>query len=377
MTETFDFAVIGAGIAGASAAFRLAAHGSVVLLEAESQPGYHTTGRSAALYSERYRNPLIRGLAKASGNLLMNPPDGFTDTSLLTPRGLVIIGRPDQQAGLDGQFDAEQLAAGIARPISVDEACALSPALRPEPLSGAFLVPAAQDIDVNALHRGFLAGFARAGGRLVCDAPVQALSRKGGAWSIATRAGGFEAAVVVNAAGAWADEIAQLAGVAPIGLTPKRRTAMLLPAPANFDTSDWPIVINEADELYFKPDAGALLISPMDETPSAPCDAAPEELDVASAVARFEASTTAQVSRVTHRWAGLRTFAADGSFVVGFEPGESRFFWLAGQGGYGVQTAPALSRLAAGLIATRLGKPVANRLSEWDFASAVDPARLR
>lgn len=224
MMETADFAVIGGGIAGASAAYRLAAHGSVLLLEAESQPGYHTTGRSAALYSERYKNPVIRGLAAASAGLLFEPPDGFADEPLVTPRGLLIIGREDQRAALDGQFSPEQLSCGIAEPVSVAEACSLSPSLRPDYITGAYLVPAAQDIDVNALHRGFLRGFAKAGGRLVCNARVQALTREGEGWRIETTAGMYAAGVVVNAAGAWADEVARLAGLQPLGLAPKRRT---------------------------------------------------------------------------------------------------------------------------------------------------------
>ncbi len=177
MAETADFIVIGGGIAGASAACRLAAHGRVLLLEAESHPGYHTTGRSAALYSERYKNPVIRGLAAASGGLLFDPPDSFADAPLLTPRGLLITGRDDQKAALDAQFTPEQLADGIAERVSIADACRFSPALRPDYYTGAYLVPAARDIDVNALHQGFLRGFARAGGKLVCHARLQKLTR--------------------------------------------------------------------------------------------------------------------------------------------------------------------------------------------------------
>lgn len=377
MVETFDFAVIGAGIAGASAAFRLAAHGSVVLLERESQPGYHTTGRSAALFSERYRNPLIRGLAKASGTLLADPPDGFADAPLLAPRGLLIIGRADQQAALDGQFSAEQLTAHIAEPVSVADACRLSPVLRPEPLAGAYWVPAAQDIDVNGLHQGFLRGFAKAGGRLVCDAPVTGLRREGGGWRIETGAGVFAAGVVVNAAGAWADEVGRCAGLVPLGLQPKRRTCITFDPPAALAEGlpRWPMVMDAAEEFYFKPEAGRVLASPADESDSPPVDAQPEELDVALAAERVQQATTLAVRRITHRWAGLRSFLPDRMPVAGPDPAEASFIWLAGQGGFGIMTAEALGRAAAA-AAAQFVLP-ADLTASGVTAEALAPARLK
>jgi D-arginine dehydrogenase len=376
MAETTDFVVIGGGIAGASAAFRLAAYGSVLLLEAESHPGYHTTGRSAALYSERYKNPVIRGLATASGGLLFAPPDGFADAPLLTPRGLLITGRDDQKAALDAQFTPQQLADGIAKEMSIEEACRLSPSLRPDYYTGAYLVPAAQDIDVNALHQGFLRGFAKTGGRVVCDARVQGLMREGDGWRIETPTGPFAAGVVVNAAGAWADEVGKLAGLKPLGLAPKRRTCITFDPPAEMaeGLSRWPMVIDATEEFYFKPEAGRVLVSPADETDTPPVDAQPEELDIALAAHRMEQATILKVQRITHRWAGLRSFLPDRMPVAGADPAEPSFVWLAGLGGFGIMTSEALGR-AACAAAVREALPddmVAKGLS----ASDLSPARL-
>lgn len=376
MSETFDFAVIGAGIAGASAAYRLAEHGSVVLLEAESHPAYHTTGRSAALFSERYKNPLIRGLAKASGALLANPPDGFAQAPLLTPRGLLIVGREDQKAALAGQFSAEQLAAGIAEPVSITDACRMSPALRPEPLVGAYLVPAAQDIDVNALHQGFLRGFAKAGGQLVCNARVTGLARRGDGWQVQTAAGDYAVGIVVNGAGAWADEVGKLAGLQPLGLQPKRRTCITFDAPAHLadGLAGWPMVIDATEEFYFKPEAGRVLASPADETDTPPVDAQAEEIDVAIAADRVQQATTLEVRRITHRWAGLRSFLPDKMPVAGPDPVEAGFVWLAGQGGFGIMTSEAMGRAAAA-AAIQADLP-ADLVDCGVTAEALAPARL-
>ncbi len=376
MPETADFAVIGGGIAGASAAYRLAAHGSTVLFEAENRPGYHTTGRSAALYSERYKNPVIRGLAAASGGLLMEPPEGFADSPLVSPRGLLIIGRSDQQAALEGQFSGEQILAGIAEPVSAEEACRLCPVLRPDYLAGAYLVPAAQDIDVNSLHQGFLRAFSRGGGRTVCDARVTGLSREGGGWRIETRAGEFSVGMIVNAAGAWADEVAKLAGLSPLGLTPKRRTCITFDPPGDMAGSlpGWPMVMDAAEEFYFKPEAGRVLASPADETDSPPVDAQPEELDIALAADQVERATTLRVRRISHRWAGLRNFLPDRLPVAGLDPADSRFVWLAGLGGFGIMTSEALGRAAT---AAAIGETLpADLMARGIDGANLSPARL-
>ena len=376
VSEIADFAVIGAGIAGASAAFRLAEYGTVLLLEGESAPGYHTTGRSAALFSERYRNPLIRGLAQASGELLRNPPPGFGDAGLLTDRGLMIVGTASQHEAVRNQFTDEQMRTGIAEELSVAEACELCPVLRPDYLGSARLVPQAKDIDVNALHQGFLRGLAHAGGQLVCNARVQGLTHSGGVWRIETPAGDFQAGVIVNAAGAWADQVGSLAGARPLGLKPKRRTCITFDPPANLAAGvpEWPMVMDAEENFYFKPEAGRILASPGDETDTPPTEAQPEELDVAIAVDRVQTATNLSVQRITHRWAGLRSFLPDKMPVAGLDPAVEGFIWLAGLGGFGIMTSEALGRAAAA-AATGSALPADLTAAGID-PSALSPARI-
>lgn len=372
--RSVDFVVVGAGIAGASAAYRLAARGSVVLLEQEEAPGYHTTGRSAALYSRRYKNPLIRGLAGASGAFLEDPPDGFAEHPLLTPRGLLVIGRPDQQAALDGQFTPEQIASGLASAVPVEEACRLVPVLDPAYLGGALLLPSAKDIDVNGLHRGFLRGLGRAGGEVVTDAGLISGRREGGAWRIETKAGAFSAGAVVNAAGAWVDTVADRCGIRPLGIAPKRRTCVTFDPPAGLDPAAWPMVMDAGEGFYFKPEAGRILASPCDETDQPPSDAQPEEFDVAIAVDRVERAATLKVGRITHRWAGLRCFLADRMPVAAEDPEAPGFVWLAGLGGFGIMTSEALGRAAA---SAALGEPLPTDLAaEGVTAEMLSPLRL-
>ncbi len=350
MDRTSDIIVIGAGIAGASAAWALSKKHRVVLLERESQPGYHTTGRSAAAYTRAYGNSTIRGLTAAGRGFFEAPPPGFAEHPLLSPRGFLFIARPDQMESLAAaEEDARPFAPDVAR-LGAEEARARVPALKAGHLAGAFLEPDASDIDVHALHQGFLRGFRAAGGSLVGNADVRGLERDGGLWRVATNAGDFAAGILVNAAGAWCDEIAALAGARPVGLVPKRRTAFLFTPSEAYDTAAWPVVIDVDEQFYFKPDAGKLLGSLADETPSPPCDAQPEELDLAMAVDRIETATDLTIRRLDHRWAGLRSFVADKSPVVGFDPALDGFFWLAGQGGYGIQTSPALARVTAALV---------------------------
>ena len=373
--ESYDVLVVGAGIAGASAAYELAASGRVIVLERESAPGYHTTGRSAALLTENYGNPIVRALTMASRRFFEQPPDGFTEHPLLAPRGALWVARDDQLAALDeATAEAQALVPSIQR-IGVDEAVEISPALRRAYVASALHEPEAMDMDIHAIHNGFLKGLAARGGTRATDAEVTALSRDGGAWVAETRAGRFAAPVVVNAAGAWCDEVARLAGAAPVGLTPKRRTAITFDPPPGIDVAAWPLTIDIDEEFYFKPEAGRVLASPADETPSPPCDAQPEELDVALAVERLETATHLEVKRITHRWAGLRSFVADKTPVVGMDDEAEGFFWLAGQGGYGIMTSPAMARAAAGLITSgALPADLADLgLGEADLA----PRRLR
>lgn len=374
MAETSDILVIGAGIAGASAAFELAREAHVVLLEQEDQPGYHTTGRSAALFTEAYGNLAIRRLTSAGRAFFESPPEGFAEHRLLSPRGTLFIAREDQLASLERALVETPSTAEVRR-LSGDAAIAVNPALDPAYVAAALHEPSAEDIDVHALHTGFLRGLRRRGGRIVNGAGVAALARAGGGWTADTPAGRFAAPLVVNAAGAWADLVAGLAGVRPVGLVPKRRTAFTFDPPEGWDIAGWPATIDIDETFYFKPDAGRVLGSPADETPSAPCDARPEELDIALGVDRIERATRLTVPRLTASWAGLRSFVADKTPVVGFEPEAEGFFWLAGQGGYGIQTAPALARAAAALISAG-ALPDDLRARGLDEA-ALGPGRLR
>jgi D-arginine dehydrogenase len=344
-----DILVIGAGIAGASVAAHLAETCSVVMVEREERPGYHATGRSAALFTEIYGNSTIRSLTRASRHFLFETPSEFSEVPLTRPRGCLYIATAAQLDAIhafhtlpDIEPETRLLEAGAAH-----ELC---PILRQGYVAGALLEPACADIDVHALHQGYLRLFKQRGGRVLHNASVHSLARLSGGWTAEAGGDSVAAGMVVNAAGAWADEIAVLAGLPRIGLTPCRRTVVLVDAPADMDIGAWPFVNDIDDKFYFKPDAGSIFLSPADETPSAPTDAQPEEWDVAAAVDRFEQATTLQVRRLKARWAGLRTFAPDRTPVVGYSTIAPGFFWLAGQGGYGIQTAPALSRAAAALI---------------------------
>jgi D-arginine dehydrogenase len=345
----FDIAVIGGGIAGAAAAANLAPHASLLVLERESQPGYHATGRSAALFSEIYGNASIRALTRGSRAFLLAPPAGFAESPLVSPRGALYVASAGQLKALDEFASLPDVAVGTRR-VDAIEARALSPSLRDGYVAAGVYEPDAQDVDVHALHQGYLRWLRGRGGKLVNSAGVTSLRRDDDGWAIGTHAGIFHARLVVNAAGAWADEIAGLAGAAPIGIQPLRRTAFMVDAPAGSDADRWPMTIDIDEQFYFKPDAGRLLLSPADETPSAPCDAMPEDLDIAIAVDHIEQATTLSITHVRQKWAGLRSFVADRSPVIGYDPQVADFFWIAALGGYGIQTAPAVGRLAAALV---------------------------
>jgi D-arginine dehydrogenase len=364
-----DVLIAGAGIAGSSLAFELAAHRSVILLEAEAQPGYHSTGRSAAMLTETYGTPAVRALARASRGFLAQPPPDFTNHPLLAPRGMLHVARPDQRPALEG---AERQPATMLRRLDAAGVRALVPLIAPGYVDGGLLEPDAMAIDVDALHQGYLRGLRRRGGLLVTNAAITAIERTRQQWRLDTASGSFGGDLLVDAAGAWADQIARLAGVGPLGLVAKRRTAILIDPPDGLDPGTWPMVIDIDEHFYLKPEGGQLLVSPADETPVRPGDVQAEELDVALAVDRYERLTEQPVRRVTHRWAGLRSFVADDNPVVGRDPDVPSFFWLAGQGGFGIMTAPALARIAAGLITTGDSPPGVG----FD-ATRLGPARLR
>ena len=375
-TTACDFLIVGAGIAGASVAYWLAPHGSVVLLERESQPGYHSTGRSAALYLPSYGTPQVRALTLASRAFLERPPAGFAEHPILTPRGALLVASDEQAAQLDAHCELLAAMSPQSRRLGRAETLAMVPVLRADRLLGAAWEPDATDIDVHGLHQGLLRGARRAGLQLVCDAEVVAAERSGGLWHVRTASGSnFAAPVLVNAAGAWCDEIATLAGVAPIGLHPKRRSAFTFAPPAGVDASRWPSVIDAGEQWYVKPDAGVLLGSPANADPVAPHDVQAEELDIATAIARIEEATTMTIRRPLRVWAGLRSFVADGDLVGGFDARAEGFFWVAAQGGYGIQTSAAMGEACAALAR---GLPLPARIAEFRLtAEMLSAARLQ
>jgi D-arginine dehydrogenase len=363
--EPLDFVVIGGGIAGAGIAYHLAQTARVAIVERESFPGYHTTGRSAALFAETYGNATIRALSRASRAFFESPPPDFTEPPLVRARGALFIARSDQGEALEAQRRAMPATAPL---LDGSEARRLVPILRKEHVAAAIFDADVMDIDVAALHQGFLRGAKRRGAALATEAEVRSLTRERAGWRVETSAGLFTAAVVVDAAGAWADRIGALAGARGIGLRPLRRTAMIVDPPSNLSVDRWPLVIDVDEQFYFTPQAGKLLLSPADETPSPPCDAQAEELDLAIAIDRVQAAADLPIRRVLRSWAGLRSFVADRSPVAGFDAAVPGFFWLAGQGGYGIQTAPALSFLAAALAR---GQDAAAELRAIGLASAA------
>ena len=348
MAARFDFAIVGAGIAGASLAAGLAPHGRVLLLEAEDRAGYHATGRSAAFWTESYGGPLVQPLTTASFGFL-------AEHGLLAERGGLTLARAAEAAGLDA-FARTFAALGVWVD-QLDRAAleARLPGLKPEWLCGAY-EPDCKDIDVAGLHHLYLAQAQRGGAALWLRAELAAAERRGTGWHL-TMADGRTAGVgvLLNAAGAWADVVAERSGIAPLGIAPLRRTVVQLrmggPVPA-----DLPLVMGFDGSFYFKPEGGKLWLSPHDESPSAPCDAAPEELDVAIAIDRFEQVLDWPIAALEHKWAGLRSFAPDRLPVYGSDAGEPGFFWFAGQGGFGIQTAPAAADLALGLLLGQAGR---------------------
>jgi D-arginine dehydrogenase len=338
MTTNFDIIVIGAGIAGASIAAHLAETRKVALLEMEDRPGYHTTGRSAATYEPNYGPAPIRALTRASRR-------AFDDGRYLTPRETIFL----MADGQDGDFATLMQAQQGMVEIPVRTALAKHPLLREGYASRAVLDPATADIDVDLLHQTFLRLFRSRGGVLHCERAVTALARNRG-WEVTAGRETFRAEVIVNAAGAWGDRVAALAGLTPIGLQPRRRSIAVVPGPDGHNVMDWPFVSDVGETWYCKPQSGKLIVSPADATPVDPHDAYADDMALAEGIDRFQQAVNMEVTRVEHSWGGLRSFAPDGVPVVGFDPQAEDFFWLIGQGGYGIQTAPALSQLAAVLV---------------------------
>lgn len=340
-----DIVIVGGGIAGASLGAELARHADVVILEMEHQAGYHATGRSVAFWEESYGGPAVQPLTTASGPLLANPDPDFHDRSFLSPRGTLHIGQAGDEALRDALLSDF---AGRVELTQVDPA-GLVPGLRPEWTLGV-LEASCRDIDVAALHQAYLRKFRRAGGLLRLASSLLAAERVGDCWRVETGQGALSCRLLVNAAGAWADPVAVACGVDPVGITPLRRTVVQLRVP-DMPSPDLPLVMDLGSGFYFKPEGpGRVWLTPHDEVPSQPCDAAPEELDVAQAIARFEEAVDWRVAAVERRWAGLRSFAPDRAPVYGFDAKVPGFFWFAGQGGFGIQTAPAAALLGAALI---------------------------
>lgn len=380
--ESADYIVIGAGIAGASVAWQLATPdngtpaATVLLLERESQPGYHTTGRSAALYMATYGTPNIQALTRASRAFYDAPPPEFGPDPILAPRGVVYVAGPDQLEMLQQAYAQARAVSPNVEWLEQGALLAQLPCLKPEAVVAGMSEPGAADIDVHALHQGYLRGLRQRGGHVLTGAEVTALQCQDDGWQVTLADGRvLKARTLVNAAGAWADVVADLAGVPPIGLEPRRRTAFTFAVPEGMDATHWPAVIGIDESFYFKPDAGQLLGSPANADPTHPHDVAPEELDVATGIYHIEEKTTFQIRRPSHTWAGLRSFVADGDLVIGWDNHVPGFFWLAGQGGYGIQSAAGASLLARQLLR---GEPLAQELvREGVVVEGLSPARLR
>lgn len=347
-----DFIIIGGGIAGASAGYELRQKGRVIILEKEAQAGYHTTGRSSAIFQKSYNkgDPLLNILVMASEDFLNNPPDGFSAAHLMKPRPLIYIATRENQDTLD---DLQQKLSDIdvkTEFVRAEQAIRLLPILAPDYQDRILVEHGAADMDVCALHEGYLRDIKYSGGEVVTEAEVTAITKIDDHWRVTTATGIYQARVVINAAGAWVDQIAEMADISPIHIQPLRRTVIMVALDDWLSPDDWPLVMDVAEGYYFKPESGKILMTPGDEKLMPPSDVQPEEIDIAYGADFLEKATVLKVDKIDHSWAGLRNQVADGHPVVGFDPEAQGFFWLAGQGGFGIKTAPAMGRITASLI---------------------------
>ena len=371
---TFDVIVIGAGVVGASLAFRLAPSCRVAVVEAEDQPGYHSTGRSAAHYSDAIGCDIIQALSSRTRSFLENPPAGFTDVSLIRRRPVLLVfaaGAGDTASNLER---LDHMIGQRLFELDHDGCLERCPVLRPEKIESGLWEPAAGDIDVHAIHGAYLRAAQGSGATMFLHAPVRGMEHRNGVWHVSVSDRTLEAPVVANCAGAWGDVIGAMAGAGPVGLVPMRRTAFTFQGPQDMDHGTWPLVGDDGESFYFKPEAGLILGSLADEQPSEPCDAAPEELDLALAAHRIMEWTTLDVRRMESRWAGLRSFVPDRLPVTGFDGACNGFFWNVGQGGAGIQTSAALSSYAASLV---LARNLPQDLADAGLdAATLSPSRL-
>lgn len=354
MTQSVDFLVVGGGIAGIAVASELARHGSVLVLERERSLAYHTTGRSAAISMESYGNALIRRLTCASRAFFEAPPSELTGDALSAPRGALILGDEAHWGKLQARYAAVKQHVPSASWVERRDVAELAPFMGQQWIAGIY-EPSAFDLDVHAIHSAFLRGLRLRGGQVRTDTEVVTAQRRGGAWDVQLADGSrIAAGTVVNAAGAWADDVARRCGATPLGIQPLLRTVVVVDPER--DVTHCPYIGTVDEQLFIKPDVGRLMVSPCDETPAEPHDALPDELGVAIAMDRLESATTLRPKRIMNRWAGLRVFVPDRSPIVGPDAGADGFVWCAALGGYGIQTAPAMARLCAAL-ATGAGVP--------------------
>lgn len=374
--QKLDFLIVGAGIAGAGVAYRLAGHGAVMLVDMEEQAGYHTTGRSAAFYAETYGGEKLQPLTTASKEFLHSPPLGFCEAPLITDLGAIHVFDADQKAAAQKLYEQDSKKLPHIELLSAEELQQAAPQLASGRFVGGIRDMECGNLDVAALHHGYIKAAKKMGAEVKLEAQFEKAERIDGGWRVQLGREEVEARVIINSAGAWGDQIAERCGIEPLRLNPLRRTLVTIPNPDGlpFD-KNLPVIIDFDEDFYFKPEGAGYLISPADETPTVACDSQPDMEDIAIAVDHFERATGSSVTKLESKWAGLRTFAPDRAPVIGFEPDEDGFFWNVGQGGYGIQTSPAWSRYVAFLL---LGKGMPEDLKQAGAkASWYDPARFR